>query len=75
MRKEVKEAWTGEVIGKLHRLGASQIDLAKRCKYTPQYLCSVLNCKKKFESEYAKELTKKKIFRALADMEKEILGE
>lgn len=75
MKKTIKEAWTGEVIGKLHQLGESQIDLAKRCGYTPQYLCSVLNCKKQFESSYAKELTKKKIFRALTEMEKEILGE
>ncbi len=73
-KRKLKEEWTADVIGKLHRLDATQAELAKLCGYTPQYLCMVLNGKKIFESEYAKICTKRRINRALAELEREILG-
>lgn len=73
-KRKLKEEWTANVIGRLHRLNATQAELARRCGYTPQYLCMVLNCKKIFESEYAKKCTQKKILKALCTMEEEILG-
>lgn len=73
--RRLNEEWTGEVVGKLHSLNSTQIELALYCGYTPEYLSSVLNGKKHFESEYAKRCTKRRIFAALEELEREILSE
>lgn len=72
MKRQLREEWTGEVVGKLHVLNSTQIELAMVCGYAPEYLCSVLNGKKKFCSEYAKNRTKRKIFRSLKILEERI---
>lgn len=46
----MKEEWAANVIGKMHRLGIKQKDLAKRCGYSAPYLCTVL-CGKKLYLE------------------------
>lgn len=73
--RTLKEAWTGDIVGRLHSLNSTQIELAAYCGYTPEYLSSVLNGKKHFESEYAKRCTKKRIFTALEELERAILNE
>lgn len=73
-KRHLNEEWTADVIGRLHRLNVTQAELARRCGYTPQYLCMVLNSKKIFESEYAKKCTQKKICKTLSELEAEILG-
>ena len=65
------EEWAANVIGKMHRLGIKQKDLAKMCGYTAPYLCTVLNGKKKFASEYAKKHTARHIEKVLTEMEDE----
>lgn len=72
--RRLKEEWTGDIVGRLHYLDATQIELAEHCGYTPEYLSSVLNGKKHFESDYAKRCTKRRIFAALEELEREILN-
>lgn len=67
----MKEEWAANVIGKMHRLGIKQKDLAKRCGYSAPYLCTVLCGKKKFKSEYAKKHTARHIEKTLDEMEAE----
>lgn len=71
--KRLNEEWTAEVVGKLHRLNITQIELARACRYTPSYLSMVLNGKKHFESAYAERVTRKRICKALEGLEYEIL--
>ena len=73
MRK-LNEEWAAEIVCKLHRLNVTQIELAKRCGYTAPYLSMVLNGKKKFTSPYAAKATRKKICKAMEELEHEILG-
>lgn len=69
MKQPLNEEWTAEVVGRMHRCRITQTMLANQCDYTSPYLCMVLNGKKKFESEKAKERTKAHIFRALEELE------
>lgn len=75
MRKvELRELWTAEVVGKMHRYGITQKQLAKRCWYTPSYISQVLNCKKEFSCEESKERTKTHIIDAVDRLANDILG-
>lgn len=38
--------WTGDIFGKLKANRITQIELAGKLGYTPQYVCSVLNGKR-----------------------------
>lgn len=38
--------WTGEIVGKMHLLEISQVQLADALGYTPEYVCAVLNGKR-----------------------------
>lgn len=71
--KRLNEEWTAEVVGRLHRINVTQKELADECGYTAQYLCQVLNCKKKFESDYSKKFTMRRIFNALSLLERRYL--
>lgn len=72
--RRLNEEWTAEIVGKLHRLNSTQIELAKKCGYTASYLSMVLNGKTKFESEYAASFTRRRICRAMEELEYEITG-
>lgn len=70
--KELNEQWTADIVGRLHRINTTQVQLAKECGYTAQYLSMVLHGKKKFESAYAKRYTRMKITRAMERLEHEV---
>ena len=70
--RQLNEQWTADVVGKLHRLNATQSELAYLMGVTPAYLSSVLNGKKKFETEYAKRATQRRVERAVKLLEYEI---
>ena len=75
MRKvELRELWTAEVVGKMHRYGITNKMLAKKCWYTPSYISMVLNGKKEFSSEEAKERTKNHIIATVDKLANDILG-
>ena len=75
MRPETtNENWTAIIVGRLHLHRITQVQLANRCGYSPEYLCTVLNGKKTFKSAQAKERTKGKIFDALEELESESRG-
>ena len=38
--------WTGELVGKLHLHGITQLELANELGYSPEYVSSVLNGKR-----------------------------
>lgn len=38
--------WTGDVVGKMHLYGISQVQLANALGYTPEYVSAVLNGKR-----------------------------
>lgn len=42
--------WTAELISKMHAHRITQIELAKKLGYTPQYVCAVLNGKREPEA-------------------------
>lgn len=73
MRK-LNEEWTADIVCRIHRLNITQIELAKRCGYTASYLSMVLNGKKQFTSPYAAKVTRKRICKAMEELEHEILG-
>jgi len=73
--REFREQWTADVVGKLHYLNATQAELAYLMGVTPAYLSSILNGKKKFETEYAKRATQKRVERAVRLLEYEILND
>lgn len=72
-KRKLHENWTAYVIGRMHRYSITNSELAAECDYTPQYLSTVLNGKKRFKTEDAKEQTKTKIFYALKTLEESIL--
>lgn len=72
---KMNEPWTANVVGRLHRYGISQTELARKCDYAPQYLSQILNGKKKFKTEESKINTRKVIFAGLNKLEKEIQDE
>ena len=68
------EEWTANVVGRMHRYGIKNDELAKRCGFTPQYLSMVLNCKKKLTAE-GKTNVKRIIFGNLQELELEVSRE
>lgn len=62
------EAWTAEVVGRMHVAGITGQMLANKCGYTAAYLSTVLNGKRGTEQ------TKEKIFHALDELEKQLIG-
>lgn len=73
--RQFNEQWTADVVGKLHYLNATQSELAYIMGVTPAYLSSILNGKKKFETEYAKRAAQKRVERAVKLLEYEILND
>lgn len=73
--KHFNEKWTADVVGRLHYLDVTQKEFAYFMGVSPPYLSSVLNGKKKFESEYAKRMTQKRVEQALKLLEYELTSE
>ncbi len=69
---KMNEPWTANVVGRMHRYGIKGDELARRCGYTPQYLSMVLNGRKSFVTNEAKEHVKRIIFDSLSSIEKEV---
>lgn len=76
METILNEEWTAEIVGLMHKYRITGVQLAEECEnpaaerydktgYSPAYLSQVLNGRKKFESEEAKENTKATIWAAL----------
>lgn len=76
MEATLNEDWTAEIVAKMHKYRITGVQLAAECRnpsgerydktgYSPAYLSQVLNGRKTFESEEAKEHTKKTIITAL----------
>lgn len=70
----LNEEWTADVVGRLHRLRITCESFATECNYNPRYLSAVLNGKKAFSSEEAKNTTKERIYAALDRLERNIMG-
>lgn len=73
--RQFNEQWTADMVGKLHLLNATQAELAYLMGVTPAYLSSILNGKKKFETEYAKRATRRRVERALKLLEYELMND
>lgn len=73
--RQFNEQWTADVVGKLHYLNVTQAELAYFMGVTPAYLSSVLHGKKKFETEYAKRATQRRVERAVKLLEYELTNE
>jgi transcriptional regulator with XRE-family HTH domain len=71
----MNEPWTANVVGRLHRYGISQTELARKCDYAPQYLSQILNGKKEFSSEESIARVKRIIFDSLSELEQEVRDE
>lgn len=76
METILNEEWTAEIVGLMHKYRITGVQLAAECEnpsgerydktgYSPAYLSQVLNGRKVFESEEAKENTKATIYAAL----------
>lgn len=72
---KMNEPWTANVVGRLHRYGISQTELARKCDYAPQYLSQILNGKKEFSTDEARFKVKRIIFDSLHDLEQEVQNE
>lgn len=73
--RQFNEQWTADVVGKLHYLNVTQAELAYFMGVTPAYLSSILHGKKKFETEYAKRATQRRVERAVKLLEYELTNE
>lgn len=62
---QFNEDWTADVVGRMHKYKISNDALADEAEYTPGYTSMVLNSRKEFSSDKAKEETKTKILEAL----------
>ena len=71
----LREEWAAFVVGRMHRLNVTREELAKRCGYSVPYISTVLNGKKKFESEEAYRKTRNHILRTMEALEREIFKE
>ncbi|MCC8043870.1 MAG: hypothetical protein LIP12_00015 [Clostridiales bacterium] len=82
----LNEDWTAEIIGQMHKYRITGVQLAEECNnpygerydktgYSSAYLSMVLNGRKKFESDEAKDNTKRTIQAALDRMIEKIKGE
>ena len=72
-KRYLREEWTAFIVGRMHLLGVSRAELARRCGYSVPYISTVLNCKKKFESEAAYRKTRNYILKTMEKIEKEIM--
>ncbi len=72
MRRKLNEEWTGEVVGKMHQWGIKNSELARYCGYTDQYISMLLNGRKSFGTEEAKEKTKMHVMTALDELIREV---
>lgn len=72
---QLHEPWTANVVGRMHRYGISQTELARKCGYAPQYVSSILNGKKEFTTDEAKSKVKRIIFDSLTAIEQEVQNE
>ena len=70
-KHQLQEPWTGNVVGRMHRFGITQDELARKCNYSPQYLSQVLNGKRDYKSEEAKIKVRRVIFDNLHKIEME----
>ena len=70
--KRLNEQWTADIVGTLHYLNSTHTEFAYYMGITPQYLSSILNGKKIFESDYAKNACRKRIETALKSYKEEI---
>ena len=82
----LNEDWTAHVVGQMHKYRITNIELAARCvykvdengekkSYSPQYLSTVLNGNKVFESEEAAQKTQERILSALDELIAERMSE
>ena len=87
----LNEDWTAHVVGQMHKYRIMNIELAARCvyrvdengdasrypapSYSPQYLSTVLNGNKVFESEEAAQKTQERILSALDELIAERMSE
>lgn len=72
---KLNEPWTANVVGRMHRYGIKGDELARKCDYSPQYLSQVLNGKRDYKSEEAKEHVQRIIFDSLENIIKEVEDE
>ncbi len=85
MESDFNEDWTARVVGLMHKYRITSIELAARCvykvskdgkkSYSPQYLSTVLNGNKIFESDEAAQKTRERILSALDDLISERVSE
>lgn len=73
--RQMNEQWTADIVGRLHRINVTQSEFAYFCGITPQYLSSILNGKKKFASDYAKQMARKRLQRSLYLLEQDYAQE
>ena len=69
MRKKIHEEWASKLVGEMYRNGITSKRLAEKVGYTAPYISMLLNGKK-----HATEKTKLKLFNAMSELEKEVLG-
>ena len=72
---KLNEPWTANVVGRMHRYGIKNDELARKCGWSPQYISMVLNGKKVFSSANAKGRVKRIIFDNLSLLEREVINE
>lgn len=86
MALTLNEDWTAHVAGQMHKYRITNVELAGRCvygvdkdgekkTYSPQYVSTVMNGKKEFESDDAAQKTKECILSALDELIAEKLKE
>lgn len=72
---KLNEPWTANVVGRMHRYGIKSDELARECGWSPQYISQVLNGKREYKTEEARNKVKRIIFDSLHQIEKEIRNE
>lgn len=65
MSDRFNEPWTVDIVGQLHKYRITAEELARECSYAPTYVSTVLNGKKRFESEKSKERTRDILYAGL----------
>ena len=86
MALTLNEDWTAYVAGQMHKYRITNVELAGRCvykvdehggkiSYSPQYVSTVMNGKKEFETDEAAQKTKDRILSALDELIAERLKE
>ena len=72
---KLNEPWTANVVGRMHRYGIKNDELARKCGWSPQYLSMILNGKKEFSSDSHKKKVRRIIFDSLFRLEQEVSNE